>query len=258
MFLSLAAQKVVYNKSGVKNRYTSEDIDIVFSNSTVDFPKKESFIATLAPMLVDGIFKATTAILERRVKRFTAEYSKKKSNLNVGTAKVPNFTFIRTLELEGQGTVDALEIAVVAFQVGSIGFVYEVKSIKLNYAAARTKRKSRCFDYTIEIKLSYSVDGEAKLLELAPLVISSVPFERTADFEAHKHRTEIIPLNQNAFITDVSLKIVETNPAKVRAEKILAIWNERKADAQTIINNYLPKDKKTDGAGGGDAGSGSK
>jgi hypothetical protein len=252
MCFLLFAQRVVYTNSNDKKEFVKEDLDIVFSNSDFVFPQKQSFIASFLPTAVDAAFKATTKILENRVKKFTAEYSKQKSNLTAAEAKVPNFKFIRKIQLqEGGNLEDALAIEFEAHKVAELGFIYQVKSIRLNYSAAKTSRSSRQFDYTIELKLNYVVDGEKKSVDLSPIAISSVSFGANS-FENLKHRTDIIPFVQNSFVTEVSIKIVETNPAKVRAEKILSIWNDHKDDTKTIINNFLPKEKEesSDGDGG--------
>jgi hypothetical protein len=135
-----------------------------------------------------------------------------------------------------------------------LGFVYQVKSINLEYSAAKTTRKSGKFDYTIELKLNYIVDGEKKSVDLSPIAISSVSFGANS-FDNLKHRSDIIPFVLNSFVTEVSLKVIETNPEKVRAEKILSIWNDQKDDAKTIINNFLPKDKGKSSNGDSDEGS---
>ena len=258
MFFSLFAQQKVYTKDNGSEPFNKEDIDIEFRESDISIPKKESFIAAFAPAAVDAGFKLISKYLENRVKKFTAEYTKQKSYLNAADAKVPNFTLVRKVDI-GNGLTDALRIDFAAAKVGTLGFVYQVKSIKLNYSAALTSRNSRQFDYTIELKVTYVKEGEKKTLEFAPVVISSVPFEMNADFPNLKHRTEIMPLEENTFITDVSIKVVESNPVKVRAEKILAIWNDHKDGVKTIVNNFLPKeDKEEEGGGdGGDAGAGS-
>lgn len=266
MCFSLFSQTVVYSGSNDNFKYVREDIDIVFTESEISIPKKQSIIATFLPTAVDAIFKATTKALEKRAKKFTAEYSKQKSYLNATAGKVPNFKFIRKVQLEKSSSLeDALEIEIEAFKVGDLGFVYQVKSIKLSYSAAKTARKSRQFDYTIELKLGYVIVGEGesvgekKSVELAPIAISSVMFGQTDNYENLKHRTDIVPFVTDAFVTDVSIKVVETNPEKVRAEKILSSWNDHKDDVKTIINNYLPKeDKKEEASGDGEASSDKK
>ena len=66
-----------------------------------------------------------------------------------------------------------------------------------------------------------------------------------------KHRTDIIPLPKNGVITEVSLKITETNPRKVNAERIKDAWTDHKDDVKTIINYFLPKVKNDTGSGKG-------
>lgn len=86
-----------------------------------------------------------------------------------------------------------------------------------------------------------NVNGELKVIDLAPIVISAQPFEELKSFEEKKHRSDIIMLPKGGFITQISIKVVETNPKKVRAEKIASLWNDYKDEAKTVINNFLPK-----------------
>ena len=57
-------------------------------------------------------------------------------------------------------------------------------------------------------------------------------------------------LPAGALLTEVSIKIVESNPEKVRAEKILSLWDDNKESGKTIVNNFLPKEKTEDEGSG--------
>lgn len=58
------------------------------------------------------------------------------------------------------------------------------------------------------------------------------------------YRTEFIAMPEDTYILGASMKIVETNPGQVRAEKILSVWNDNKEAARTIINYFVPKEKE--------------
>lgn len=255
------SQNIVYDGTGKKITFKAEDLDIEFSSSTVKSPAKtgaELAPALLAviPTLVDVGFKLTSKALENNVKKFTAEYSKQKSYLGAGGGTIPNFAIVRKVGLTADNPdKDALRITFRARNLDGISaFIYYVENLNLLYSSAKSTRKDNILDYTFEIKLTLMIEGEKKVQELAPLVISSVKFENKT-FEADKHRTEIVLLPKGALCTDVSVKIVETNRAKVRAEKVLSMWNDNKDDVKTIINNFLPKEEKKDGdekaSGGG-------
>jgi hypothetical protein len=80
---------------------------------------------------------------------------------------------------------------------------------------------------------------------LSPIVLHSVSFG-THDLSSSndKYRSDLIAIPDGAYCTEVALKIVESNPYKVRAEKILALWNDNKENSKTIINNFLPKNEE--------------
>jgi hypothetical protein len=248
MNLNLMSQNYVYDSKGAKKPFKSEDIDIEFTDSSpsVWFPAKvEQPIApaviAMLPTLLNIGFQLTTSILEERVKKFTAEYTKSKSYLNAGESTVPNFIFVRTVTFNKDPTV-ALSIRFIAHKIEKIdGFIYYIDEINLANSSAKATSDKNTFDYSIEIKPTYLINNEKKVIELSPISVSSVGFSKN-QYPALKNRTEIIPLPKGAILTEMSLKIVESNPAKVRAERILSVWNTYKDSTKTIINNFLPKD----------------
>jgi hypothetical protein len=269
MFQKLFTKNFVYNESENKTWFKSDDLDIIFddSKSNVSFlpkvvqpiepksmglvtatPMAISPLMTLLPTAIDVVFRLTNSILENNVKKFTAEYTKQKSNLNAGNEKVPDFVFIREVKLDkpSNKSETAFKISFKAIEVVGIkGFCYYVEYIDLNYSSAKPTKNHKTFDYTIELKPTFLIDGAKKVQEISPLVITSVSFGHS-DYGNHlyKHRTDIIPLPDGAALTEVSIKIIESNPVKVRAEKLLSLWNSNKDIAKTIINNFLPKEKE--------------
>ncbi len=130
------------------------------------------------------------------------------------------------------------------------GFVYYIESIYLKYSSAKAISNHNTFDYSIEIKPTFLFKNEKKVIEISPIAISSVQFDKPNNYEKLKHRTDFIPLPEGAILTEISLKIVESNPIKVRAEKVLSTWNTYKDSTKIIINNYLPKESSSAKAGG--------
>lgn len=249
MLFNLQAQNKIYNNSG-KESFVKEDIEINFEDSSIKFPEKEGAelapaLIALLPTAVDVAFQLTTSSLEKNVKKYTAEYSKQKSYLEAGSSTVPNFKFIRKLDIN-EKEITGIEISFKAERVkGLKAIVYYIEYIELKYASAKTKGSNNNLDYSIEIKPTFLINGEKKVQELSPVTISSVEFKKN-DFEKNKHRTDIIPLPEGGLLTEMSIKIVETNPQKVRAEKILSFWNDNKESAKTIVNNFLPKEEEKD------------
>lgn len=246
MPLFLSAQNEVYNSSGTKEEFSSEKIEIEFTSSNVQFPRKEAagIAATLLPIAVDVGFKLITSSLEGRVKKFTAELSKHKSNIDAGDRTVPNVKFSREITLKTKETAFSLDIS--AHDVANVeGFYYTVDEINLKYAGAKVTKTNNKLDYTIEIKPTLLVNGEKKSIDIAPIVISSISFGNTT-FAVSEHRSDIIALPKNAIMTEISIKVIESNPAKIRAEKILSIWNDNKESAKTIINTFISNEEDED------------
>ncbi|HEY8512631.1 MAG TPA: hypothetical protein VIL31_11795 [Cyclobacteriaceae bacterium] len=252
MSLFASSQNIVYDSDGNKKRFSWEDLDIEYSDSQISFPQKKGpevgGLLAILPTVVDIGFQLTGKMLENRLKKFSAEYTKQRSYLGAGGGRVPNFSLIRKIRLDGV-EYDALKIDFSAEQVKDLnGFIYYVAGFSRLYSSAKAKKDANVFDYTIEIKVTLLVDGEKKVLELAPMVLTSMPGKPEAFKPANKHRTDIIPMPEGAVMTEVAIKVVETNPIKVRAEKILSLWNDNKDSVKTIINNFLPKEKEGGGS----------
>lgn len=260
MFFNCHAQNVVYSSAGKTAHFAKEDLDITFTASTVRLPQAAGHefapaLAALIPTVIDAGFKLTTSILEKRVKKFSAEYTKEQSSpATTGDGFWPEFKLVRTINLEENkaASKEALNISftVKKTPAGKL-FYYYVNAFALAYSSAKATAKSNTFDYVIELKINYIQGTEKKTLTLAPLVISSVPFG-DLQIAGDKYRTEIFTIPDESIVTGVSLKVTETNPAKTRAEKILGIWNDHKDEAKTIVNNFLPKGDSDGGSGGGD------
>lgn len=259
-------QNHVFNKDGKKVNFSSEDLDITFTkNTSVVFPpavkKKEAgALLSLLPTAIDWAFKTTTSILEKRVKSFTAEYTRQKSYLEAFSKLVPDVVIERNVVIDNSSSL-ALRVDVIATPVnGMEAFVYSIDKINLNYSSARSTKKNATFDYTFEFKVTYLVDGKKETQELSPVTVTSVGYGNNTSLPSLKYRTDLIPLPAGGVFSELSVKIIETNPAKVRAEKILATWNNNKDEIKTVINNFVPgKDDKDGEAGdGGEAGGADK
>ncbi len=267
MCLCSMAQKIVFSPDKGKEEYASEDLDIEFQKKAtgqeIKFPAKPGkefapALVALLPSLLDVGMKLTTNALDKRAKSYSGEYSKQKSYLNAGDGDVPDFKLIRTITIASQ-TKEAIVVGFKATKVANMeAFIYSLNSLNLNYSTSRFKEKDLALDYTFEIKISYFVNGEKKVQELAPLTINSVTFgNHDYSTNNNKYRTDIIPLPEGGLLSEIAIKVIETNPAKVKAEKILAQWNEQKDNVKTVINNFLPKEEKEEDEGeeGEEAGS---
>ncbi len=246
LVFNLFSQTNVYDSIGKKTKYKREDIDLIFLERDIQIPKKtqQEGIAAIAaaavPTLIDLGFKITTNVLESRVKKFSGEYQVQKSYLQAGGGKIPSLTFIRKVRTGNENT--ALKIVLEPKEIeNASGFVYYVSSMELFYSKARWKNKHNGLDYSIEIIPTFLVDEEKKSQELAPINLTGIRFgKHVFSADEAKYRTGFIPLPKDGLFLDAAIKIVEVNPAKIKAEKILEIYNKYKDDAVTIINKILP------------------
>lgn len=245
------AQKVAYTSKGKRETFNYEDLDITFTESGLTVAKHENALLGLLPTAVDIGFNVVQKALERRAKKFVAEYTKQKSVVPLKANKIPNFTLTRKIGEKASPETKVFEMEFKAKEVtraqgSTTSFVYYVSSIALVKSAAKATARHNTFDYTIDLKVVMLVDGEKKVQELAPITISSVDFNNPA-FPEDKHRTDLILVPEGAEVTEIAIKVVESNPVKVRSEKILEFWNDNKDNIKTIINNILPKTKDDKG-----------
>ncbi len=265
MLFNLNAQSKVFDDKGNSHKIHNEEVDLIFGdiNAGVSFPGAvgvQSFsLAALIPTAVDLGFKTISEALKKREQSFTGEYDVQKSNVNVSVAKVPaSITFIRKVGLGNKtnsSLSEALKITLSAKPItdltGAMYFV--IDDLKLTYSKARTKQDYNKLDYNISLKLSFLVtdkDGnsEKKAIDLNPIKIPYVAFNSGTPFPVDKYISDIILLPKGGRLAEVSMKIVESNPAKIQAERISALFEEHKDTAKTIINNILPE-TKSDGGG---------
>lgn len=276
-FSNAFAQTIVYDSAG-RVPYIKEDVDLKFSESSVFIksnPKtsqgnQESLaaVATLLPAALDLGFKVVTDILEKREAKFSGEYQVQKSYLNSGSKNIPELTFIRKVTIKEDGktiTKTALSIELkpkaiineVTFKVKNgnttkdsivkktIGFIYYVSSIELAYSKAKWKTKYHVLDYTLEINPTLWIDGEKKAQELAPISMTGIEFgKQTFEEGDAKFRTAFIPTPEDALFLDAGIKIVETNPTKIKAEKILDVFNDYQGDIKDMIKHFIPSDEE--------------
>ena len=250
--LYLFSQRYVYREDNKREYFQTEEVTLTLSESNIKIPQKEAqevSLASFIPTVVDLGFKITTDILEKRKEKFSAEYTSQNSYLEAGNYTIPDIEFKRIID----DTV-ALRVLLKAEQITNVdGYIYYIDEIELNYPKAKTTKKSKIFDYTIELKPTFFVNGEKTFQELNALTINSVQFG-THKYEKRKYRTSIIPLPKDAIFSEVSIKIIETNPAKVKTEKLLSVYNNYKEQAKTVINNFInTEDPNKSESNGGNA-----
>jgi hypothetical protein len=263
-------RKKAYDEEGEIYCYKKDAFELKFEDSIINIPPKPQalspMLAALIPTVIDLGLKITTKLLESRIKKYTAEYSVKKSNLEAlpkdpEIINIPNITFLRLLEKpdpkeeNALKEKNALKIVFMAHKVGTYkhgndelhGIVYFISELKLDYSAAKTCGKDETFDYTIELEPTFIMGKEKKTVKLFPITMHSVSFghyqPKKDDME---YTSDIILLPDGAILTEASVKIIESNPKKVSSQEILDTINAYKDDAKTIINNIinnLPEEK---------------
>lgn len=191
---ALTAQKNVYDSNHDKKDFETEQIALDLKPSTIG-PKQSQIataVAAAIPLALDFGFKTTTKMLENRKKKFSAEYSKYNSYLDL-TEFAPVIKFIRYVTVEGKKVADTalvieLEPKKVSGTLLENYIYYELSQLKLNYSAAKSTKKFPDFDYTIELKLDCIIEKERKSLDLKPIVISSIEYEKKGEGRSKRKR----------------------------------------------------------------------
>jgi hypothetical protein len=268
MFNFSCSKNFVYDKDASKKVVLEEETTIVFEGGINGTQSEAGALAALVPIAIDLGFKVTNSLLEKNVKKYSSEYISQQSYIG-DARKIPNFKLIRYVN-----DVLALQISFEAKEVKpGYSMVYYVKDIEVHYSKARLKEKEDKLDYTIELKPIFVTDGKKSPQELAPISLSTISVGSKIDFSASngsenpikkdyfRYRTDLIMVPKNSVLSEIHLKIIETNPRKVKSEKILETFTNYKDEAKTIINNFVggsdSKDANTTqsspGAAGGSA-----
>tara|TARA_R110000868_G_scaffold207553_1_gene456558 strand:- start:143 stop:1063 length:921 start_codon:yes stop_codon:yes gene_type:complete len=266
------AQSVVYDRSGSKKRIIKDELIISLevrkqneADFYSDYMKESSTLLSLLPLGVDLAFKSIENYLDKNKEKFSGEYIGSVINEKLRNRKLPNVIVERKIRIEGSEDSIGLSFKLNAERVDPIFPLayYELDFFELNYSKAKTTSKHNKLNYSIQITpilyLSKIEEKgkdkeitiiEKKELETTPITINMVEFDQEIMKDRNKknYRTGLFNLPKDAVLAEVKIEIVETNPAKVKAEKLLEFFNSNKDDIKTIVNNYLPKqDASSDG-----------
>lgn len=268
-----SAQTKVFDVNGSKIGIQNDRIQLEMVPSEVEIPQQVrvvdgsgqqemgAFALTSINTALDVLPTIATKLLEKRAQSFTGEYLARNSYLECGSSTVPHLTVTRTVRINGEEkTAFRLILKAHAFPNYPDAFFYYIEAADLEYAKARTKGKQQLFDYTIEIQPTFIVNGEKKTQAINPLIIKSVGFgdQGFNDEGELLYRTDLIPLPQESQLADVTVKITESNPSKVKVERLLETIETYQDSVKTVINNFLPSEpsgEEDDNDGGnGDGG----
>ena len=246
MVLNFSNRFVAYNSSKKKLNYKKEYSNIEFVNSEIEIPttgvQLESFKVSseLIEKVVVSSIKIVKNYLEKRVKRFVFQYSRKATNIQAGTFRVPKIIFTNNIYLNG-AYEESLKIELSPLLLkGTSSFVYELDNIMLKYSKALTSKWSNVFDYNIKLTLFFLKGNEIIKRELDPLVIQSVGFNKNT-FNGQNIQTSIIKIQDDACLIEVMLDVVETNPAKVNTESIINLLNENDEKIEDKLKRIVAK-----------------
>lgn len=245
MFSSLTifalCQNTVYMNKGKKEKKVQESVRLDLKASAIPINQGSAFdvanvtgvkslqaekIIEITEKILSFGYKLTTDILESRLKKFSGEYEKENSYLRFSTGMLPEAHFVREART-GNATYDALSFKLTPKKAGLNYFYYSVSEFKLLASKAKSTGKSSVFDYSIELNLTYIQDTVAHEVTLPPVQIHSVGYNVNplSSADPDRYRTELIPIPKDAFIVKVGVKVIETNPQKVSAQKFLDLWN---------------------------------
>ena len=265
MCFNVQSQTKSYDKHGNKKSCIVEDLSIIFQKSNVTIPTsfdlhkndtKELSIAflisTALPAVINTGFKFIDSQLKKKVMEYQAEYFHSSSYLDAGSFTMPDFTFKRQIWHSNDNTEGetALLINFKAKEISKLSgvMVYYVDSIEQNYSKARVNKNDR-LDFTIVITQTFiDKNGTATSFDLSPFSIRSLNFDTYKEkTDNYKYMTDIFVLPKDAFLSKISVKIIETNPKKYTTEKILNNWTLYKDDLKEgiidpIVSQFL-KDK---------------
>ncbi len=259
------SQNTVYKKGGAKEKNIKESVRLKLSASDVsikesdtsDFPVESIGIREastgVALDVVKEIFslgyKITSNILKARIQKFGGEYEKENSFIECGTGKLPTVQFTREID-NGKSKYNGLDFSMTPHKVDGLNyFYYTISDFKLLASKAKSTRKSSVFDYSIQLHLTYVKDTTANQITLPLIQLHSIGYgdEIVNQNNLKEFRTDLIPIPEGAYIVKVGVKIVETNPQKVDAQRFLDLWNEApekyKDDIQNVITLLVKEDK---------------
>lgn len=247
MYFNFSNHKIVYSPSNRKVNYKNEVTELAFKKSAVEIPISPAVRAqnlrTLIPSFIDIGFTLVTKALGKLVKKYTGEYTAKSSFLEAGSRSVADVFFSRKIQLHSEFE-NAIAIDLKAVKVDGVNaFYYYIDRLSLDFSMAKTTSKSIQFDYAIEVIPVFLVNGSKKAEKLEPIVLPSVKFG-THTYDSTSYRSDFISLPTDGFFVGASIKIVESNPAKIHTEEIVELFTDTTSDLKKLVKAVAELGKK--------------
>lgn len=279
LLISIAVQSwgqaKFYNAKGEKTKIIGEETVLFFpdankcsipspDDATTKSVGAAAVIATLLPSAIDLGFKGIGKLIEKNTKSFAGEFSARTPYLKSGSAFISQFDVYRTILIKGEKQKDTAFIArIVPLEIkGENTFVFAVKELDVRKSGAKIKTNYDYNDYTIEIKVTYynRKAKEKKEMTSSPI---SIQLKQVGEKEVYfsgcelsaikpkpQYLSDKFPINPDFIISEIAVKVTETNPYKIKSEKIKNLYDESsdslKEMAGKVINLYLPSESQTE------------
>ncbi len=241
----LSTDKMVwYDSTGYEHEFHREKVSMEFQiiDKTVcskvsDTTINKSGVVNLIPTFISLGYKIITEEIKKQLKKYTAEYTIVNSFLEADLNNcIPALTIKREFD-------DQLSLSIKLEPVelnDHLGFTFYLSEFELSSSKAKTTSDNNMLDYVIVPTLFYIENGQKKTQVISPIVLKYVKFGDMVIINK-EFRTEIIPFIPSASFTGASIKITESNPAKVRVENILAKMESYEDEVKGILDYILKK-----------------
>jgi hypothetical protein len=201
-----------------------------------------ALIASLGPALFSLGYKITTNQLEKKAKRYTKEYTFRNSYIGK-PEDIPSFEIKQAYKEKGKkDPTEAFKISFMPEVAGSgKTFYYYIEDFSAKRSGAKYD-KNFFNSWLIEVAVNY-YDSKEKKSQISAAI--QVPFikipldgENNPKYKinGHEFRTDNFPIGPNTFTTEVSVKLIESNAKKVKAEDISTMVSTTKDEARQLVN----------------------
>lgn len=228
---------------GIKHVLTFQEANSITMPDTASSKDGDPFeMLSLGGVLIDAIPKAlefagelTTTLIDENLLKYTYEFEAQNSFLG-GSGDIPAFNIERSFLNKSGVLENSLNMEFIpVFNSDESGFVYSLQSILVNESGAKLKSKYNHNNYSVELTIGY-FDGKEKQ-EIKTSIFTAELIEVGKKVDLTAYRTELIHLMPNFRITDIHAKIIETNTAKIKAEKLKKLNDDYGDDLQDVLKS---------------------
>lgn len=247
---SRSGNKIITSKTSAEANYLTVTSTTLSVPTTTAGQENMLGITEFLPIItkgIEGIFKVSAYLIEKNLKAYTGEYSARNINRDA-KKKLPKLTFARNITIVGDPVPKpALKMVFEPVITHENLFAFELKSVDCNYSKAKLKAGYPIIDLTVEIAVTYYDGNEKKTQTSTPLVVHGVNVRGIYSLpDSIGFYSDNFPSNKR--ITEIHMKVVETNPYKIRAEKLKELSDKFGDDAKELakgtVNIFVGSDKK--------------